>query len=128
MFSDVARAFFEAEATRYICIELPDEDKTEEDWAEDNVGLLVNIFYGTRDAAVNWQDEVARYLKKLGFARGRSNPCLYYHRQWDVQVLVHGDGFVSVGDRERLKDFRRKLDERFEMKTVVVGLGQDEER
>ena len=31
MVNDVARAFFEAPAKRSICIELPDEDKSEED-------------------------------------------------------------------------------------------------
>ena len=31
MINDVARAFFEAKATRKVCIELPDEDKTPED-------------------------------------------------------------------------------------------------
>ena len=61
MSNDVARAFFEAGATRSICIGLPDEDKNEEDWNNDNVGLLRKNFCGTIDAAVKWQEEVARY-------------------------------------------------------------------
>ena len=47
--------------------------------------------YGTRDAAMNWQEEVAREMQKWGFQRGRYNPCLYYHKQSGVMALVHGD-------------------------------------
>lgn len=46
MISDVARAFFEAPMKRDVCVELPQEAKTEEDEKEDKVGWL----YGTRDA------------------------------------------------------------------------------
>ena len=60
--SDVARAFFEAEATRAICIEIPKEDRTQEDDDADNVGLLMRSLYGTRDAAMNWQEEVGRQM------------------------------------------------------------------
>ena len=53
MINDVARAFFEAKATRTICIELPEEDKGFGE--EDMVGLLGKSLYGTRDAALNFQ-------------------------------------------------------------------------
>ena len=53
MVNDVARAFFEAKATRNICVELPDEARTEEDIAQDTVGHLQMSLYGTRDAAQN---------------------------------------------------------------------------
>ena len=41
MVCDVARAFFEAEATRLICVELPSEAKTKEDEDNDNVAVLL---------------------------------------------------------------------------------------
>ena len=78
--ADVARAFFEAQATRNICVELPEEDKTLEDIHEDRVGWLQMSLYGTRDAAQNWQEEVARQMKKWGFRRGVHNPCLYFSK------------------------------------------------
>ena len=40
MISDVARAFFEADAKRELCVELPAEAKTAKDEAEDNVPFL----------------------------------------------------------------------------------------
>ena len=60
MINDVARAFFEAPAVRQVCVELPEEDQTPEDRRRDHVGHLQMSLYGTRDAAMNWQDEVAR--------------------------------------------------------------------
>ena len=67
MINDVARAFFEAEAVWQVCIEPPEEDRCPKDQGKDLVGLLKMSLYGTRDAAKNWQDEVARVMKKWGF-------------------------------------------------------------
>ena len=46
MVCDVARAFFEAKATRNMCVELPEEDLTEEEKGQDLVGLLKKNFMG----------------------------------------------------------------------------------
>ena len=74
MINDVARAFFEAKATRAVCIEIPEEDKAEKDWLHDNVGLLQRSLYGTRDAAMNWQEEVAREMKRWGLNKESITP------------------------------------------------------
>ena len=60
MINDVARAFFEAPATRNICIEIPKEDMSDADKRHDKVGHLRMSLYGTRDASMNWQEEVAK--------------------------------------------------------------------
>ena len=60
MVNDVARAFFEAPSVRQVCIELPDEDRTAADNLGDKVGHLQMSLYGTRDAAMSWQEEVAQ--------------------------------------------------------------------
>ena len=59
MVNDVARAFFEAPAIIHVCIEIPNEDLTEANMRHDKVGHLRMGLYGTRDAAMNWQEEVA---------------------------------------------------------------------
>ena len=64
MINDVSRAFFEAPAVRQVCVEIPEEDLTAADRREDNVGHLRMSLYGTRDAAMNWQEEVAREIAK----------------------------------------------------------------
>ena len=75
MFNDVARAFFEAPAVRQVCVELPDEDRNSSDRSLDKVGHLQMSLYGTRDAAMNWQEEVAKEMIRWGFRRGKYNPC-----------------------------------------------------
>ena len=102
MINDVARAFFEAVATREVCVELPPEALTSEDIREDRVGLLQKSLYGKRDAAVNWQETVSRLMAAIGFRRGQYNPCLYVHESRNIQTLIHGDDFVSVGSRKQV--------------------------
>ena len=77
--------------------------------------------YGTRDAAMNWQEEVAKEMSRWGFKRGKYNPCVYWHPQTKLMVMVHGDDFMSVGTRAAAKAFKQKLEGRFEIKTQVVG-------
>ena len=103
MINDAARAFFEASATRDICIEIPKEDLSDADRKHDKVGHLRMSLYGTRDAAMNWQEEVAREMHKLGFKRGQYNPCLYYHPQRNLRTFLHGDDFATVGTRSEVQ-------------------------
>ena len=103
MINDVARAFFEAPAIRDICVEIPTEDLTPEDARHDKVGHLRMSLYGTRDAAMNWQEEVARELRKIAFQRGVYNPCLYYHQEKNLRTFLHGDDFATVGTRSEVK-------------------------
>ena len=88
---------------------------------EHTCGRLNYSMYGTRDAATNWQKEVAKVMTQWGFIRGKYNPCLYWHKEWNLQTLVHGDDFVTVGNRLEVKRFQAKLAERFEIKTTVIG-------
>ena len=124
--NDVARAFFEAKAIRKLCVELPSERA--ESCGGYNVGLLRQSLYGTRDAAMDWQEEVAREMKNLGFDRGQYNPCLYTSTEKSAQVFLHGDDFASVGSRAALKWSLQKLESRFEIKTSVIGTGVGEVR
>ena len=71
MVNGVSRAFFEAPAVPQVFVELPWEDISNADKVADNVGHLQMSLYGTRDAAMNWQEEVAREMRKWGFQRGR---------------------------------------------------------
>lgn len=128
MIADVSRAFFEASARRNVCVELVDEDASEDDRTADMVGHLILSMYGTRDAATNWQEEVAREMRSWGFRRGRYNPCTYHNAESGVKALIHGDDFVSVGTASALKEFRGKLEKRFEIKSQMLGTGVNEEK
>ena len=111
--SGVARALFEAKAQRNVCVELPPEALARGETASDWVGHLQRSLYGTRDAAMNWQEEVASQMCVWGFARGRYNPCLHYHSSSGLMVSVHGDDFVCVGSRGSASGFKIQLEKRF---------------
>ena len=70
---------------------------------------------------MNWQEEAAKEMYKWGFRRGQHNPCLYSHSDRNVRVLLHGDDFASVRNREALRKFKAKMEQRFEIKTSVIG-------
>ena len=69
MVNDVARAFFEADMRKELCVELPDETRVEGEG--DMVGYLVKSLYGTRNAAANFQEEVKRFMEGARFIRGK---------------------------------------------------------
>ena len=77
--------------------------------------------HGTRDAAMNWQEEVARELRKIGFRRGKCNPCLYYHAERNLKTFLHGDDFATVGTRKGTACLKEALEKRFEIKSQCVG-------
>lgn len=126
MIQDISRAFFEAKAIRDVCVEIPEEDRDPKDG--DVVGHLQMSLYGTRDAAMNWQEEVARQMRAWGFRRGSYNPCLYFHKGWNVKTLVNGDDFVSVGRREDVAKFAALLEKRFGVMQSVIGRGGGDEQ
>lgn len=67
------------------------------------MGKLKASLYGTRDASMNWQEEVSKCMVKWGFKVGRFNPCMYYSPERGMLCLVHGDDFVCVGEAEDLQ-------------------------
>ena len=74
MINDVRRAYFNAKVTRDIYIEIPEEDKKEGE--SDMLGKLNLCLYGTRDAALNWQETLSSHLVSFGVRRGFGHPCV----------------------------------------------------
>ena len=109
-------------------MELPEEAKSEGDHESDNVGLLQMSLYGTRDAAANFRAEVKKFMEGCGFCQGRYNASAYFHKKWRLRTMVHGDDFITAGGRDEVKKFRKELEERFEVKTKVVGTAEGEVR
>ena len=98
--ADVKRAYFEAKIQRDVCVKIPPEYWEGNEDAGDMVGKLHLSMHGTRDAAMNWQEAVAKHLVDAGFTRGISNPCAYHHAARDIITIVHGDNYVC-GSWER---------------------------
>ena len=81
--------------------------------------------YGTRDAAQNWEEEYCETLIAMGFSRGLSSPCAFYHKQHNLRLVVHGDDFTSIGSAEQLEWFAQQLASFWEVK-VRATLGPEE--
>ena len=79
--------------------------------------------YGSRDAAINWATEYGETLKKAGFIQGRYLSCLFYHKDKDVAIMVHGDDFVAVGDPKHLAETAAAASEKYKIKTETLGDG-----
>ena len=116
---DVSRAYFNSEATRDVFVEIPKEDRVAGD--ESKVGKLRLCLYGTRDAAFNWSETVAKQLRECGYVRGRAFPAVYYHEADEVAVMVHGDDYLCSGPESSLIKLRKKLAEAFEIKSSLIG-------
>ena len=110
-FMDARKAHLNAFVTRDIYINLPEEDAT-----PGYCGRLVRCLYGTRDAPARWEATYTETLQKLGFHRGRSNACCFYHPGRCLRLVVHGDDFVTTGVDSELSWFEAELQKVFEMK------------
>ena len=102
-------------------MELPPEALSQEEREKDMVGVLQMSLYGTRDAAANFQAEVRKVMLMFGFAQSAYNPSLYVHERRSLKTLVHGDDFVTVGQQKDAEWLKEKLEERFEVKTKMIG-------
>ena len=83
-------------------------------------------FYGTCDAAANFQKEVTQFMKMNGFTIGKYNVCTIVRKERSIRTLVHGNDLFPTGSREQMERFKKKLEGRFEIKTKVIGSGEEE--
>ena len=119
MSNDISRAYLFADVRKPIFVKLPDEAAR---GGDPNVcARLLKSLYGTRDAACNWAAWYTGILIKHGFVQGKSNPCLYYHKDKDLLTLVHGDDFLSTGAPEVLKWLEKILGDALTVKTKLLG-------
>ena len=116
---DVRRAYFYAPARRDVYVELPPEDYQRGD--EDRCGKLKASLYGTRDAAQNWEEELCKQLCLLGFRRGRSSPCIYYHAKRGIAVVVHGDDILATGKEFEINWMQTEIEKVFQLRTQRIG-------
>ena len=69
--------------------------------------------YGTRNAAINWQAEVAKEMVELGFKRGKYIQCLYWNPISKLMVAtVHRDvcqSRVEAGGQQIQRTFGEPL-------------------
>ena len=71
---EAKKAHLHAQAERALYIQLPAE-------AGGGCARLIRSIYGIRDAPGLWEAYAAAQLTALGFKRGCSNACVYFHRR-----------------------------------------------
>jgi len=91
-FVDIKKAHLYAKATRDVYIELRPGDEQ-----EGMCGKLNYTLYGTRDAAHNWEREYTNTLVDISFQVGKSTTCVFRHEQRNIDIVVHGDDFTTLG-------------------------------
>ena len=118
---DVQRAYFYAPSRRRVSFELPPEDCPAGD--EHMCGLLRYSLCGTRDAAQNWEEELASTLSYLKLTRGTACPCVWQGCIEGEHVLatVHGDDITIGGERVAVEFFANMTSRTNEMKEQVRG-------
>lgn len=60
-------------------------------------------------------------MKAIGFTQGRASPCTFHHKERNIRTYIHGDDYVSVGTDHDLKWLRKRIEEKYELKTQVLG-------
>jgi hypothetical protein len=94
-----------------VYVQLPGEDHE-----EGKCGRLVKAMYGTRDAAQNWECEYVQVMGDVGFSRGQSTPCIFWHKEKGIWAVIHGDDFTLLGNEHSLDWIRTMIQGRFEVK------------
>ena len=115
--------FVHARASTDICVELCEEDKTEKG-DEHRCGQLMQSKCGTGAIAHDWQAELMRTMKDIGFNQGRASLCVFCHRQKDIKTVVQGDDFVSSCERSELEWLCRSLQKKIATKMKMKGEGR----
>ena len=93
-------------------------------------GLLRYSLYGTRDAAQNWEEELASTLSGRGLTRGSACPCVWRGRikGEDIVATVHGDDITIGGQRTAVQFLIKVVSQKYEIRKQVLGRGPDLEK
>ncbi len=105
------RTYFHARAKRKVYVEL-----SKEDFEEGRCGLLKIAMYGTRDAEQNWELGHTEMTTEADCRQGSFGACVFYHKQKNVRVVVHGDDFTALGPSKSLDWFRGAVQQGMEVK------------
>ena len=64
------------------------------------------------------------FMESIGFKRGKSTPCVFWHEERQLRAVIHGDDFTLLGNELEGDWFRDNIQKRFEVK-IRGRLGPD---
>ena len=89
---DIRNTDFNGIPRRLVYIHIPREKCLGTEY----VAKQVRCVYGTRDAGSNWEDCYRDCLEEIGFLSGAALPCVCFHPERNISVVVHGDDFTAL--------------------------------
>ena len=125
---DVRRAFFLRSSTKKSICRIAARGLPAGD--EHRCGLLRYSLYGTRDAAQNWEEELASTLSGLGLTRGSACPCVWrgHIKEERVVATVHGDDITIGGRRTAVEFLIKMISFKYEIRKQARGETQTSRR
>jgi hypothetical protein len=84
-FIDVRRAYFFAKAA-----------KREVRGVDCRRCGVLNVRQVAPDASQNWEEGYIGFLVGIGYRRGRAPLCVFYHKDRNHRIVVHGDDFTIL--------------------------------
>ena len=115
---DVRRAFLHGVVERELFVRPPPEDT----YASSHglVWKLEKSLCGTRDAPQLWRKQVVATMLEAGFQMCKVSPCLFFHDQRDLMVIVHVDDFLACGSKADLVWVRTAVERKYEIKSEIL--------
>ena len=114
-FIDISKAYFHAPAQRDLYVQIPDESLDPKDRGK-YCGRLNYSLYGTRDAATNWESHYTELFVQAGFEQGIASPCIFLHKEKEIQVVVHGDDFAVLATQDDINWLAKYLGSKLKIK------------
>ena len=114
---DVVGAYLRGDLSEEIYLDPPDGTRTnEKDW---RVWQLQRLLYGLKQVGRQWKIKLSKTMKRLGFASGTADDCLYVKREEKrakILVLVYVDDMVvAAADVRDVKWFKTELGKVFQL-------------
>lgn len=116
MFINARKAHLNTMREGDVYIELPEECGVGEGFC----GKLNYWLYGRRPAAAAWEKHYAELFEVVGLKRGEGCGVVFYHKERDVSLTVHGDDFTSCGLEEDFTWVRGLMESWFEIKARAI--------
>ena len=76
---------------------------------QEYVAKQVRCVYGTRDAGSICEDCCRDCLEGMGFLLGVASPCVFFHPEKNIIVVVHGDDFNALAVSDDLPWYEDQL-------------------
>ena len=67
-------------------------------------------------APVRWENTIAPWIEDQGFTRGENDPCVFYHHERDIFILLFVDDCLADGETNDVEWFFDLLATRFDCK------------